>query len=316
MLHEPVRRDLRFRVEMTVNCHDCDHIGKVANAGEIAVEHGSRVQVMHNGIRVLAGGYHGEWMAEIITRLRGHHEPQEEAVFNEILKHVPPNATMLELGGFWSYYSLWFLHQGTGDRRAIVTEPDPGNLAIGRANAQLNGREIAFLQAMVGADAAERREFQSETAGRIMVPQMTVRQLLDEYSIEQLGLLHCDIQGAETAVLGSSLDLLEAHRIRFCLVSTHSHHISGDPLTHQRCLAYLKAAGGQILAEHDVHESFSGDGLIAAYFGVEPLHWICPPVSLNRYSTSLFRNPLFDLAGATRQQSDKTASRRSAARGR
>jgi hypothetical protein len=58
----------------------------------------------------------------------------------------------------------------------------------------------------------------------------------------------------------------------------------------------LEAFGGRILAEHDVHESFSGDGLIAAYFGKEPIEWQEPRISRNRYSTSLFRNPLYDLA--------------------
>jgi hypothetical protein len=58
----------------------------------------------------------------------------------------------------------------------------------------------------------------------------------------------------------------------------------------------LRDFGGTILAEHDVHESFSGDGLIAAYFGREPLQWKEPLISRNRYSTSLFRNPLYDLA--------------------
>jgi hypothetical protein len=58
----------------------------------------------------------------------------------------------------------------------------------------------------------------------------------------------------------------------------------------------LRDFGGTILAEHDVHESFSGDGLIAAYFGPEPLEWNEPPISRNKYSTSLFRNPLYDLA--------------------
>ena len=91
------------------------------------------------------------------------------------------------------------------------------------------------------------------------------------------------------------MGLLADGRIRFCFVSTHTHHISGDALTHQRCLALLKEAGGQILAEHDVHESYSGDGLIVAYFGDSPLPWPSLRLSYNRYSTSLFRNPLFDL---------------------
>jgi hypothetical protein len=57
----------------------------------------------------------------------------------------------------------------------------------------------------------------------------------------------------------------------------------------------LRDFGGTILAEHDVHESFSGDGLIAAYFGAEPIEWSEPPISRTRYSTSLFRNPIYDL---------------------
>jgi hypothetical protein len=35
-------------------------------------------------------------------------EPQEELAFNEVLKHIGPHANMIEIGGFWSYYSLWF----------------------------------------------------------------------------------------------------------------------------------------------------------------------------------------------------------------
>lgn len=89
---EPIGRDTRFRIEMTVGCHDCASIPKVMNAGQIVTERGERVQVMHNGLKVLAGGYHGDWMAEIITRLRGHHEPQEEMVFHEVLKHLPLQA--------------------------------------------------------------------------------------------------------------------------------------------------------------------------------------------------------------------------------
>ena len=280
---------------MTSSCRDCDLIPKVPNAGQIVMEGGERVQIMHNGVRVSAGGYYGDWMAEIITRLRGHHEPQEEIAFHEVLKHLPSDATMIELGGFWSYYTLWFLQKCAASRRAIVIEPDPHHLGIGRANARLNDRQIEFLQASVGSETILECDFQGETTGPIKIPQVTVGQLLNDRGIARLDLLHCDVQGAETDVLRSCMALLRDGRIRFCFVSTHSHHISGDALTHQRCLALLKEAGGQILAEHDVHESYSGDGLIVAYFGDRPLPWPSLQLSYNRYSTSLFRNPLFDL---------------------
>jgi len=281
---------------MTASCQDCAAIPKVPNAGQILTQGAERVQIMHNGIRVLADGYDGGWMAEIITRLRGHHEPQEELVFHEVLRHLPPKATMIELGGSWAYYSLWFLHENGETRRAIVVEPDPQNLALGRTNAGLNNSRIEFVQASVGFENTPPRDFLTEHSGQIRIPKITVAKLLNDYKIERLDLLHCDAQGAETDVLRSCMELLISRRIQFCFISTHHHCITGDPLTHQQCLALVKEAGGKILAEHDVHESFSGDGLIVAYFGNSQLHWTSPQLSYNRYSQSLFRNPLYDLA--------------------
>jgi len=90
------------------------------------------------------------------------------------------------------------------------------------------------------------------------------------YEIACLDLLHSDAQVGELDVLESCLDLAAAGRLSWVMVSTHSHHISGGPLTHQRCLAVLLRAGATIVAEHDVQESFSGDGLIVGKFGALP----------------------------------------------
>jgi hypothetical protein len=49
-------------------------------------------------------------MTGIIERLGEHHEPQEE------------------VGGFWSYYSLWFKSQHGDKRQAYVVEPDPNHI--------------------------------------------------------------------------------------------------------------------------------------------------------------------------------------------
>lgn len=247
---------LRFRIELTVSCRDCDALPKVVGAGQIDARAG--VQLMHNGIRVVAGGYHGAWMTEVIERLNGHHEPQEEVVFQSILTHVPSKATMLELGGFWSYYSLWFLDEAPETRRAIVLEPDPANLDVGQRNAALNNaRGIEFLQASAGLKSLEPRPFKSESSGTIIIPQVSVPDLLAARFIDHLDILHCDAQGAELDVLRSCETLLRQRRIDFAVFSTHAHQISGDPLTHQRCLSLVEDFGGRIIAEHDVHESFT-----------------------------------------------------------
>ena len=301
----PVWRDFPFRIAMTTSCRDCAHLPKVAGAGTVVEENSQRVQIMHNGVRVIAGGYDGDWMMEIIKRLKGHHEPQEELVFHQILETLPEQATMIELGGYWSYYTLWFLHSAPQHRRAIVIEPDPRFLDVGRMNAALNGREIDFIQACVGEVPADQIEFPSQSSGPVLIPQVTIASLMASRNIPCLDILHCDTQGAEMAVIKSCATLFQENRIRFGIFSTHDKQFTDDPLTHQRCLAMIKAHGGQILAEHEVHESFSGDGLIVAYFGSTPLDWMAPNISYNRYSNCLFRNPIYDIADAKRIEAEK-----------
>jgi FkbM family methyltransferase len=211
---------------------------------------------------------------------------------------LPTKSTMIELGGYWAFYSLWFLSGGKS-RRAIVVEPDPKHLAVGQTNARLNSLTPAFIHGFMGATPSPAMPFKTEESGEVQVPRFSVPQLLEMYKIERIDVLHCDIQGAEFDVLCSCQELFLRRLVQFVFVSTHDFRISGDPLTHQRCLAVIRNCGGQIVAEHDVHESYSGDGLIVAYFGTDSRAGGPVPVSYNRYCDSLFRNPLYDLA-ATR----------------
>ncbi len=284
------------RVGLTARCRDAEGIPKVADAGLVHVEaDGTRVQIMHNGLRVLADGYSGAWMTELISRCHGHHEPQEELAFHQMLARLAPDATMVELGGYWAYYSLWFL-QGMPGRRAWVLEPDTANLEVGRRNAALNGLEPAFQQAFAGAVSTPSAPFRTERSGEVLLPCVAVPDLMERHGIDCLDVLHCDTQGAELDVLRSCRTLLRAGHIRTAFVSTHAQAITGDPLTHQRCLAEVEDSGGIVIAEHDVHESFSGDGLIVAQFGPDKHEARPLALSYNRYSHSLFRNPLYDLA--------------------
>ena len=291
------------RIVMATRCLDSDAIPKIPDAGAVRSQpDGTRVQIMNNGLKMLADGYYGEWMTRLIELCRGHHEPQEESVFNELVSRLPPAATMLELGGYRAYYSLWFLHQWP-HRRAIVVEPDPAHRAIGESNAKLNELTPEFVSGFIGRHPAPPMPFRTEDSGEILLPRLSVHQLLDVHRIDRLDVLHCDAQGVELDILESCEDLFRRGRIHWVFVSTHAHQISGDPLTHQRCLAALRNAGGLIEVEHDVHESFSGDGLIVARFGPVPAGWPRISISRNRYSESLFRNPLYDLAVAMSESS-------------
>ena len=127
--------------------------------------------------------------------------------------------------------------------------------------------------------------------------QLTVDGLIRDLAIEQIDLLVADVQGAETAMLLGCAHALAQRRIRFLVLSTHHHAISGDPLTHQRCLRILRDAGACLVSEHSVSESCSGDGLIVASLLPEDRD-LRAEVTIVRARDSLFGELEWDLARA------------------
>jgi FkbM family methyltransferase len=288
----------QLRIAQTTAVRDTDRIPKVPNAGEITVHDGAPVQIMHNGILVHEGCYAGAWMTEVIRRLEGCHEPQEELAFHTILGRLASDTsapTMVELGSFWAYYSLWAKHEIPATR-LILVEPDLGNLDVGRRNLALNGMEAAsVIHAAVG-DKQDTVKLTWDSDGQThATPQVTVDGLMQDLGVDKIDLLLCDVQGAEVAMLHGASRALNEQRVRFLVVSTHHHRISGDPLTHQRCVEILREAGAHFIAEHTVSESCSGDGLIAASMNARDadLH---ADVSIVRARDTLFGELERDLA--------------------
>lgn len=292
----PVQSERR-RIAMTADCHDCDALPKVPLAGQIVADETGRYQVMHNGIQVVAGGYCGGMMTDIIQRLQGHHEPQEERVFHELLKHVPAGRTMVELGSGWAYYSLWFARE-VPDARLFCVEPDPVNLAVGERNFRRNGAAGTFVRATIGEHSRPPRPFPVESGDTIDTPEISVDALVERHGIDSIEMLLADVQGAELAALAGAARTIAAGRLRFALIATHHHSISGDPLTHQRCLDWIRNHGGHIVCAFNVVEGYAGDGMIAASF--RPDDRELPPieVSRNHPTNSLFRELEYDLADA------------------
>lgn len=295
------------RVLMTLDCADSDRLPKVDGAGEVLDLDGTAVQRMHNGLLIEEGCYYGPWMTEIIRSLHGHHEPQEEVVFAAVLDRLVATdeaPTMVEMGAFWSYYTMWFL-QGAGEAgRAVGIEPDPAYLETGRRNLALNGLTATLLPGAVGDEPGAPVQFRTESTGEVVeVPQYDLASLMTETDLEHVGLLMVDIQGFETLLLRRAVEQLRAGVVRFLVVSTHHHLISGDALTHQRALDLLVDAGAHVIAEHTVAESYSGDGLIAVSFDERDrdLH---VDVSHARARESLFGELEHDLQRATDELRD------------
>lgn len=283
--------DAARRVRMTISCHDTDRLEKVTGAGEVFELNGTAVQRMHNGLLIEEGCYYGPWMTEIISALNGHHEPQEEVVFHEIVERLvasEPDATMFELGSFWAYYSMWFRQRTSPQNRIVDMEPDPAYLETGQRNFALNGMGSTFVHGVVGTTPGETTLFTTESTGEtINVRQYDLASLMSETGVERIGLLMVDIQGFETPLIARASELLRAGKVRFMVVSTHHHLISGDALTHQQVLAQLIEDGAHVIAEHTVGESFSGDGLVAVSFDRRDEDFTVD-VSHARYKESLF----------------------------
>src|SRR6188768_3969444 len=107
------------RIDKVLECPDNRLIPKVEQAGKIIGD----IQLMHNGIKINFGSYYGMEMVRLLELNSGIHEPQEERVFAEVLKKIPDNATMIELGSYWSFYSMWFQNEVKGAKNYMI-EPD------------------------------------------------------------------------------------------------------------------------------------------------------------------------------------------------
>ena len=116
---------------------------------------------------------------------------------------------MLELGGYWAFYSLWFLSRGK-NRRAVVVEPDPKHLRVGQINARLNALTPTFVHGFAASTPSPPMRFQTAESGEILVPRVSVPHLMEVQAIKRLDVLHCDIQGAEFDVLSSCTELSNA----------------------------------------------------------------------------------------------------------
>lgn len=284
------------RAQMTISCHDADDIPKVKNAGKIMEKDGQNVQVMHNGLLVKSGGYYGTWMADIIKALKGHHEPQEEKVFYEIVKRIDSGGTMIELGSFWAYYSLWF-NKVVKNARNVCCEPDENNIKIGEINANLNGADLTFVKGAAGCEKGKIINFPMDSRpGEVVeVPIIPTDELVEMNKLDRVDLLHIDVQGVELESLEGARKTIESGKLRFLIVSTHHYVFSSDPATHFKCAEFIESLGGHIIANHTIPESFSGDGLIAASFDKRDKNFNVQ-VSINTSTKTLFRPYEKDLA--------------------
>ncbi len=255
ILELPIDDRFKYRISEVISCPDNKLIPRVSNAGN--VKNGK--QTMHNGLLINLGSYYGPEVAQQLYCNKGVHEPQEEYVFQEVLKSMKPNSTMIELGAFWSFYSMWFQSEISNAKNYMV-EPDEFNLGCGKRNFTLNKMNGDFTQAFVGNKTSIDKQGQRT---------ICVNDFSEEKKIEFIDILHCDIQGYEYDMLIGASKMIEMDAIGYFFISTHSNEV------HYQCKEFLNSKNYIILASSDLDETYAEDGLIVAksknYQGLEQI---------------------------------------------
>lgn len=238
---------------------DCADIPKVPGAGEVFPgENGDPpYQRMHNGLKIALDGYYSNLFTEIIRVLRGHHEPQEERVFHRILDDMPDDLCMVELGGYWAYYSMW-ARAAKPRARTLIVEPVDKHLALGRANLALNGMTAEFVRAYVGETSLPPHAATLEGERVADLERVSVDDLLARHRVPFAHVIHGDVQGAELDLLRGAERTIAEGRVGYFFLATH-----GDGL-HAVCRQHLTARGFVVVADHTRAESYTTDGLIVA----------------------------------------------------
>jgi hypothetical protein len=240
-LDEATRKMWLERIEKVKKSSDNQRIHKISGAGKLK----NGKLVMHNGLVIDPLSYYGAPVMRMLMENDAVHEPQEEYVFQEVLKYIPEKATMLEVGCYWGFYSMWFATKVKGARNFLTDNQD--GIARAQANFNMNRLKAKFMTGYIGKDNPGSP-----------IPITNVDKICRDNNISYLDIMHADIQGFELEMLETMPEMLQKKAIGFFFISTHSQEL------HYGCIEYLKSKGYLILCHADLNDSFSEDGLIVA----------------------------------------------------
>lgn len=210
-------------------------INRVPEAGIVYKDH----VYLHNGIRVPFSGNlaYYEDFSKILIYNRGVHEPLEEFIFQELIKRLPQNPVMIELGAYWGHYSMWMKKERPNANIHLV-EADSNNIEVGKNNLKNQNMDATFILQPVGVNGF----------------------IVDKYinNFDKVNLLHSDIQGYEIEMLEGATESLNKFKIDYLMISTHSEDL------HKLVLKKLKKHKYRIEVSSGFNETLSHDGFILA----------------------------------------------------
>ena len=231
------------RISIVKASPDNQKLDRVPDAGKVFSDH----QLLGNGLKITLGSYYDYGNTHLLIENKGVHEPQEEYAFAQILPSIPAGGSMMELGSYWAFYSMWFARTVQG-ARCFMIEPDPHKMNFGKLNFKLNHLSGTFDLGFV-SDQPDLHH---------AIPNYSVDYLMKRQGVTHLNILHSDIQGYELKMLEGCQEALQNQTIDFIFISTHSNEL------HTACIAKLMSSQYMILCSANLDESYSVDGLIVA----------------------------------------------------
>jgi len=174
-----------------------------------------------------------------------------EKICLDLKKENKTDYSILELGANQCYYTIMFNSILNKEYvKSFVLEPNDEGRKRAIHELSLNDISYTMIPKSIGTHwIAHNREFD--------IPNTTVDEIIKEFNILNLDVLHADIDGAEEIMLNTSIESLTKKIINYLIVLTHNDEV------HAKCKDFIKKYNYDIVVDHE--SSYIGaDHLIIA----------------------------------------------------